>query len=43
MRMTPLAISIEQMTIGFSDVRADGGSLFIAWDRTMASADFTAK
>ena len=43
MRVTPLPMSIEQFTIGFSDVRTDGGSLFIAWDKTMAAVDFTAK
>lgn len=43
MRMSSLAMSLEQFTIGFSDVRRDGGSLFIAWDRTMAAVDFTAK
>ena len=43
MRVAPLPMSIEQMTIGFSDVRTDGGSLFIAWDKTMATVDFTAK
>ncbi len=43
MRVAPLPMAIEQMTIGFSDVRADGGSLFIAWDKTMATVDFTAK
>jgi hypothetical protein len=43
MRMAPLPMSIEQFTIGFSDVRTDGGSLFIAWDKTMATVDFTAK
>lgn len=43
MRMMPLPISLEQLTIGFADVRNDGGTLFIAWDKTMAAADFTAK
>ena len=43
MRVSPLPMSIEQLTIGFSDARTDGGSLFIAWDKTMAAADFTAK
>lgn len=43
MRMMPIDISIEQLTIGFSDIRNDGGSLFIAWGRTMAAVDFTAK
>jgi hypothetical protein len=43
MRMMPLDISIEQLTIGFSDVRADGGTLFIAWGKTMGAVDFTAQ
>ena len=43
MRIMPLPMSLEQLTIGLSDVRNDGGTLFIAWDKTMASADFTAK
>jgi hypothetical protein len=43
MRMMPLPMSLEQMTIGFSDVRNDGGTLFIAWDKTMAAVDFAAK
>jgi hypothetical protein len=43
MWMSSLAMSLEQLTIGFSDVRKDGGSFFIAWDRTMASVDFTAR
>lgn len=43
MRMHQLPMSLEQLTIGFSDVRNDGGSLFIAWAKTMAAADFTAK
>ena len=43
MRMMPLPMSLEQLTIGFSDVRADGGTLFIAWDKTMGAVDFTAK
>lgn len=43
MQTTPLPMSIEQLTIGFSDVRADGGTLFIAWDKTMGAASFTAK
>ena len=43
MQTQPLPMSIEQLTIGFSDVRNDGGSLFIAWDKTMATVAFTAK
>src|SRR5262245_19374046 len=43
MQLRTLPISFEQLTIGFSDVRTDGGSLFIAWDRTLAAVSFTAK
>jgi hypothetical protein len=43
MRLMPLEMSIEQFAIGFSDVRNDGGTLFIVWDKTMAAVDFTAK
>jgi hypothetical protein len=42
MRMVPLDISIEQLTIGFADARADGGTLFIAWGKTMGAVDFKA-
>lgn len=43
MRMMPLPLSLEQLTIGFSDVRTDGGTLFIAWGQTLGAVDFTAK
>ncbi|NOT25974.1 MAG: DUF2911 domain-containing protein [Acidobacteria bacterium] len=43
MRMSTLDMSLEQLTIGFSDVRKDGGSFFIAWDKTMGAVEFTAK
>lgn len=43
MQLTTLPMSFEQLTIGFSDVRNDAGSLFIAWDRTLGSVAFTAK
>jgi Protein of unknown function (DUF2911) len=43
MQVQSLPMKIEQFTIGFSDVRADGGALFMAWDSTMATARFTAK
>jgi hypothetical protein len=42
MRMMPLDISIEQLTIGFADARTDGGTLFIAWGKTMGAVDFKA-
>ena len=41
MRLTTSAMSLEQFTIGFVDVRPDRGSLYMAWDRTIASIDFT--
>ncbi len=41
MRVATSPTSIEQFTIGFSDVKADRGSLYMAWDRTIASVDFT--
>lgn len=31
---------IDQLTIGFADVTADGGTLFVAWDKTMAKVPF---
>ena len=41
MRLTTSPTSIEQFTIGFSDVKPDRGSLYMAWDRTIATVDFT--
>ena len=43
MRVSTLPMSFEQLTIGFSDVRKDGGTFFIAWDKTMGAVDFTVK
>ena len=43
MRVTTSTTSIEQFTIGFSDVKADRGTLYMAWDRTIASVDFVVK
>ena len=43
MRVSTLPMSFEQLTIGFSDVRKDAGTFFIAWDKTMGSVDFTAR
>jgi hypothetical protein len=43
MRLSTSAMSIEQFTIGFADVRADRGVLYMAWDRTIASVDFQVK
>lgn len=43
MKLSTSPMSIEQFTIGFADVRADRGSLYMAWDRTVATVDFTVK
>ena len=40
MRLTTSPMSLEQFTIGFADVKPDRGSLYMAWDRTIASIDF---
>ena len=41
MRLTTSPTSIDQFTIGFADVKPDRGSLYMAWDRTVATVDFT--
>jgi hypothetical protein len=41
MRVTTSPTSIEQFTIGFADVKPDRGSLYMAWERTIATVDFT--
>ncbi|HET9369990.1 MAG TPA: DUF2911 domain-containing protein [Vicinamibacterales bacterium] len=41
MRLTTSPMVIEQFTIGFADVKADRGTLYMSWDRTIASIDFT--
>ena len=38
--MTP-AVSVDQLTIGFADMTADGGKLTMAWEKTAAVAPFT--
>ena len=43
MRLAVSPVSIEQFTIGFSDVTADRGTLYLSWDRTVASIDFRVK
>jgi hypothetical protein len=35
--------SVEQFTIGFLDVQTDRGTLYMAWDRTVARVPFTVK
>lgn len=43
MKLSTSPMSIEQFTIGFADMKGDGGSLYMAWDRTIATVDFTVK
>jgi hypothetical protein len=43
MRLTTSTMSIEQFTIGFADVKTDRGVLYMAWDRTVGSIDFTVR
>jgi hypothetical protein len=42
MKLDPLAFSMDEMTIAFLDVTKSGGRLAIMWDKTMATAAFTA-
>ena len=43
MRLSTSTTSMEQFTIGFADVKPDRGVLYMAWDRTIASIDFTVR
>jgi hypothetical protein len=43
MRLSTSATSIEQFTIGFADVKPDRGVLYMAWERTIGSIDFTVR
>ncbi len=43
MRLSTAPASMEQFTIGFVDVRPGRGSLYMAWDRTVATVDFEVK
>jgi hypothetical protein len=43
MRLATSTSSIEQFTIGFADVTSDRGVLYMAWDRTVSSIDFTVR
>ena len=43
MKVSTSATSIEQFTIGFADVKPDRGVLYVAWDRTIGSIDFTVR
>ncbi len=40
MRVSTSPTSMEQFTIGFVDVKPDRGTLYMAWDRTVAMVDF---
>lgn len=40
MRVSTTSMAIEQLTIGFADVRDREGLLYLAWDRTMATVPF---
>jgi hypothetical protein len=40
MRVEPLAYSVDQLMWWFTDVTPSGGTLRIAWEKTMASAPF---
>jgi hypothetical protein len=42
MKLDSLPFSMEQFTIAFIDVTADGGKLALMWDKTLASAPFKA-
>ena len=43
MRLSTSTTSMEQFTIGFADVKPDRGVLYMAWDRTIGSIDFTVR
>lgn len=43
MRVSSLDEAIEQFTIGFLNVQTNRGSLFMAWERTIAIAEFVVK
>ena len=40
MRLSTSTMSIEQFTIGFADVKADRGVLYMSWDHAVGSIDF---
>jgi len=42
MKVETLALSIDQFTIAFIDMAADGGTLAMVWDTTMATVSFKA-
>ncbi len=42
MKVETLALSIDQFTIAFIDMAADGGTLAMIWDTTIATVEFKA-
>lgn len=42
MTLTTLPFTMEELAWGFIDMRANGGKMAIAWDRTMATVPCTA-
>jgi hypothetical protein len=40
MKVSTSAMSLEQFTIGFADVKSDRGVLYMAWERTLGSIEF---
>jgi hypothetical protein len=42
MKVETLALSIDQFTIAFIDMAADGGKLAMMWDKTIATVSFKA-
>lgn len=43
MQVSAAPRSVEQFTIGFLDVQPTGGTLYMAWDRTVAMVEFALK
>ena len=41
MTTTTNDFSLDQVTIGFTDVTAEGGSMFVGWDNQMGNLAFT--
>ena len=40
MKVETLPFSMDEFTIAFIDMTADGGKLAMMWDKTMATASF---
>jgi len=43
MQVSAAPRSVEQFTIGFVDVQSTSGTLYMAWDRTVAMVEFSVK